>query len=279
MTVTVITDSTCDLPTDLAQRRGIQVVPLYVMFGKETFQDGVTLNHQQFVQKLVSGGAHPSTSQPTPEDFLRVYRETPGEVFSVHISSGLSGTYNSAVQAVKLLDGDSARIRAHDSDSVTCGLGLIALAAQEAAAEGLDLDGVQARVKAVRESLKVLFTVETLEYLQKGGRIGKAQALMGGLLKIKPVLAFDNGSVSAIAKAFGFDQALAKIVALAAEDHARRPLKRMFVAHVAAPDSGARLERMVREKLGSDFEILTAEIGAVVGTHVGPGAVGLMYHS
>lgn len=279
MPVTVVTDSTCDLPTDMAQRRGIQVVPLYVMFGPDTFQDGITLNNQQFVDKLVRSGHHPSTSQPTPEDFLRVYRETPGDVFSVHISSGLSGTYNSAVQAVKLMESDAARVRAHDSDSVTCGLGLVALAAQEAAAEGLDLDGVQARVKAVRASLKVLFTVETLEYLQKGGRIGKAQALLGGLLKIKPVLAFDNGAVSAIGKAFGFDQALAKIVGLAADDHARSPIKRMFVAHVAAPDSAARLERMVREKLGTGFEIMTAEIGAVVGAHVGPGAVGLMYHS
>lgn len=279
MAVTVVTDSTCDLPADIARSRGIQVVPLYVMFGKDTFQDGVDLSNRQFFEKLVGSGLHPSTSQPTPEDFLRVYREIPGDVFSIHISSGLSGTYNSAVQATKLMDGEASRIRTHDSDSVTGGLGLLAMAAQEAAAEGLDLDGVQARVKAVRESLRVAFTVETLEYLRKGGRIGKAQALLGGLLKIKPVLSFENSAVVAIGKAFGFDQALAKIVALAAEDHARKPIKRMFVANGAAPESGARLERLIREKVGADFEILSNEIGAVVGTHVGPGSVGLMYHS
>lgn len=278
MSVTVFTDSTCDLPVGMAAERGIRVVPLYVLFGGETFQDGVTLSTRQFFEKLVASSAHPSTSQPTPEDFLNAWQQVEGPILSVHISSSLSGTYNSALQAAKLMDVPS-RVRVVDSDSVTCGLGLMALVAADAAAAGADLDGVEAAVRQARTSTKVWFTVETLEYLAKGGRIGRAQALLGGLLKIKPVLAYNDRAVSAHSKAFGFDQALAKIAGLVADDHARQPIRRIFVANGNSPANGAKLRKLVAEKLGGAVDIVEAEIGAVVGTHVGPGAVGVMYHS
>lgn len=279
MPVQIVTDSTCDLPKDLAESKGIHVVPLYVLFGTETWLDGVNLDSRRFFEKVVSSGVHPTTSQPTPEDFVETYKRIPGEIFSLHIASALSGTYNSAVQATRLMEGEASRIRTWDSDSVTLGLGLLALEAAEAAAEGLAPAGIEARVQEARQTLRVCFTLESLDYLAKGGRIGRAQALLGGLLKVKPILSYDNGIVAPIAKAFGFDQALGKIVALAAEDHARKPIRRMFVVHGHAPQAAERLERMMREKLQGDFEVLHAEIGAVIGAHVGPGAAGLMYHS
>lgn len=279
MPVTIVTDSTCDLPADLVAERGIRVVPLYVLFGTESFRDGVTLGNCHFFEKLAASKVHPSTSQPTPEDFLRVYQQIPGEVFSLHLSSTLSGTCNSSRQATSLMGEDGARVRTCDSDSVTAGLGLLVMAACEAAAEGLDLDGVEARVREVRQNLHLNFTVESLDHLAKGGRIDKARALLGGLLRIRPILSYQDHGLAAVAKAFGFEQALARIVAMAAEDHAKRPLRRLFVVHGNAPESADRLERMVRERIPGDFEILRTEIGAVIGTHVGPGAAGLMYHS
>ncbi len=279
MPVTIVTDSTCDLPYDLIHQRGIQVVPLYVLFGTESFRDGVNLGSCHFFEKLVASKSHPSTSQPTPEDFLRVYQRIPGEVFSMHLSSTLSGTCNSSRQAVGLMGADGARVRTWDSDSVTAGLGLLVLAAQEAAAEGLGLDGIEARVKEVRQDLRLRFTVETLDYLVKGGRIGKAQALLGGLLKIRPILSYEDHTLTAVAKTFGFEQALNRIVSMAVEDHARKPLRRLFVVHGNAQETADRLEGLVRERIPGTVEILRTEIGAVIGTHVGPGAAGLMYHS
>ncbi len=279
MSVTILTDSTCDLPIELVKQKGLHVVPLYVLFGTETFRDGVTLSNADFFRKLASSPVHPSTSQPTPEDFLEVYRRIPGPIFSMHLASTLSGTFNSATQAVRLMGEEGSRVRVWDSDSVTAGLGLLALAACEAAREGQDLDGIEARVRQVRQDLRLRFTVETLDNLAKGGRIGRAQALLGGLLKIRPILSFEDHSVVPLAKAFGFEQALNRIVDMAAEDHRLKPLRRIFVIHGAAPQAADRLEQKVREKIPGDFEILRTEIGAVIGTHVGPGAAGLTYHS
>lgn len=279
MPVTIVTDSTCDLPAEMLRERGIPVVPLYVLFGTETFRDGVTLGNRHFFEKLTASKVHPSTSQPTPEDFLKVYQQVPGQILSLHLSSTLSGTCNSSRQAISQLGEDAGRVRTCDSDSVTAGLGLLVLAAWEAAAEGLDLDGVETRVREVRRSLRLNFTVESLDYLAKGGRIGRARALLGGLLRIRPILSYQDHTLGAVAKAFGFEQALNRIVAMAAEDHALQPLRRLFVVHGNAPSSADRLESMVRERIPGDFEILRTEIGAVIGTHVGPGAAGLMYHS
>ena len=279
MNATILTDSTCDLPSELVARLGLHVVPLYVLFGTESFRDGVTLSNADFFQKLATSPHHPGTSQPTPEDFLQIYRQISGHVFSLHLASTLSGTFNSATQAVRLMGEEGSRVRVWDSDSVTAGLGLLAMAAQDAAQEGQDLDGIEARVKQVRHDLKLRFTVETLDHLAKGGRIGRAQALLGGLLKIRPILSFEDHTVCVLAKAFGFEQALNRIVDMAAEDHRLKPLRRMFVIHGAAPQAADRLEQKVREKIPGDFEILRTEIGAVIGTHVGPGAAGLAYHS
>jgi DegV family protein with EDD domain len=276
---TILTDSTCDLPSELVARLGLQVVPLYVLFGTESFRDGVTLSNADFFRKLTSSPHHPGTSQPTPEDFLQIYRRIPGPIFSMHLASSLSGTCSSASQAVRLMGEEGARVRVWDSESVTAALGLLAMAAWEAAEEGQDLEGIETHVRQVRQDLKLYFTLETLDHLAKGGRIGRAQALLGGLLKIRPILSFADQSVVPLAKTFGFEQALNRIVDLAAKDHRLKPLRRLFVIHGAAPQAAERLEQKVRERIPGDFEILRTVIGAVIGTHVGPGAAGLAYHS
>lgn len=282
--VRVVTDSTADLPPEVAEANRIHVVPLSVLFGKEIYKDGIDLRPAAFYELLQDHKrGHPQTSPPTKGEFLATYRQVVGrsDVVSVHISEKMSKTVTHARAAVKegsddfrTLRGDGApAMEVVDSLQVSTGLGLLAVIAARLALRRLDASEIRARVEAMRHRIHLLFVVDTLEYLARGGRIGQAQAWFGGLLGIKPILGVVNGEVVPVDRVRGGANAQARLVALLKERvEAGRPVV-VGIAHAAAPEWAARLRGLLHGAF-EIAELLESEIGPVVGTHVGPGCVG-----
>ncbi len=271
MTVKVVTDSTSDMPKDLARELGISIVPLYVYFGPEVFKDGVDITHDEFFRRLITGNVLPRTSQPSVGDFLDVYRtimEAGDEVVSVHISSKLSGTVNSARSAAQELP--DARIELVDTKLASLGLALVAKAAAEAAKAGASLQEVGRVAKEVSQKVDLFFVLDTLEYLYKGGRIGRAQALLGSLLSLKPVLKVVDGEIHPYDKVRSRARALGRLREIARDGG---PYEEIAFIHEAAPGEvaamGSDLQTLAKEP------VITGQIGPVIGTYTGPGVVGL----
>lgn len=273
----IVTDSTADIPEDIAKQHDIHVVPLRLMFGEDTFEDGVDISAEVFYKRLVQSEQLPTTSQASPADYMQVYQEImndyPGSpIISFHISSGLSGTYQSATIAKSMLEGDPD-ITIVDSKSASYGFGLLVVHAARLAAEGKTAEEIVRSVEEVRRQRKLYFLVDTLEYLQKGGRIGKAAAMIGNLLNIKPILSIDEeGIIYAVEKVRGRKKALARILERFREDLGGVQNINVAVGHTADPASA----EPVLEDLSRDFrlqEVVLTNIGPVVGTHVGPGTL------
>lgn len=273
----IVTDSTADIPEDIAKQHDIHVVPLRLMFGEDTFEDGVDISAEVFYKRLVQSEQLPTTSQASPADYMQVYQEIMNEypgspIISIHISSGLSGTYQSATIAKSMLEGDPD-ITIVDSKSASYGFGLLVVHAARLAAEGKTAEEIVRSVEEVRRQRKLYFLVDTLEYLQKGGRIGKAAAMIGNLLNIKPILSIDEeGIIYAVEKVRGRKKALARILERFREDLGGVQNINVAVGHTADPASA----EPVLEDLSRDFrlqEVILTNIGPVVGTHVGPGTL------
>ncbi|MBJ9988316.1 DegV family protein [Paenibacillus sp. S28] len=273
----IVTDSTADIPEDIAKQHDIHVVPLRLMFGEDTFEDGVDISAEVFYKRLVQSEQLPTTSQASPADYMQVYQEIMNEypgspIISIHISSGLSGTYQSATIAKSMLEGDPD-ITIVDSKSASYGFGLLVVHAARLAAEGRTAEEIVRSVEEVRRQRKLYFLVDTLEYLQKGGRIGKAAAMIGNLLNIKPILSIDEeGIIYAVEKVRGRKKALARILERFREDLGGVQNINVAVGHTADPASA----EPVLEDLSRDFrlqEVVLTNIGPVVGTHVGPGTL------
>ncbi len=282
--VRVVTDSTADLPARLAREHGIRVVPLTVRFGDRMFKDGVDITPREFYEMLETGSDHPATNPPTPGEFLQVFRELAGskDVVSVHISSSLSETVANAEQAAAtgsrelqdLREGsESVRVGVVDSRQVSLGLGLLALFAARMARRGLGVREIGPRIQAMAERVHVLFVVDTLEYLARHGRIGRAQAWVGQLVGIKPILGVREGVVTLVDKVRGGRAAHPRMIELfkKAIDPERPAIA--AVAQAKAPVWADRLKSLLEKEL-TIAEIHVAEMGPVVGTHAGPGAVG-----
>jgi len=280
----VVTDSTADLPVELARSHGIHVVPLSVHFGDEVRRDGVDLTPKGFYEMLGARREHPSTSPPEPEDFLARYRELLArrDVVSIHISEKMSQTVvharqaaDEAGKAARPEDPDAA-IEVVDSGLVSLALGLVALFAARLAARGLDAADVVRRVGEIAPRTSALFVVDTLEYLRKGGRIGAARALLGTLLGIKPILGIGDGQVVPVDRVRGGRAAHPRILELLAERaDPERPIV-AAVAHANAPVWADRLRGLVEERFPV-AEMIVAEIGPTVGAHGGPGTVGVAW--
>lgn len=283
--VRVVTDSTADLPGEVARRHGIEVVPLRVRFGDQELRDGIEIDPRRFYELLAGRkGVHPTTSPPPVEDFLATYRALAGgsDLVSIHLSGGMSKTLAAAEEAlaagaaelaVARGDGSRPHLAACDSRSVSVGLGLQALFAARLAARGAGVGEIVERVGSMRERIHVLFVVDTLEYLARGGRIGRARALVGGLLGIKPILGVVDGEVAAVERVRGGRRAHPRMLELFEQriDRARPVIA--AVAHANAPMWADRLRALLESALDVR-ELLVAEIGPVVGTHAGPGTVG-----
>ncbi|MDI6709581.1 MAG: DegV family protein [Bacillota bacterium] len=275
--VHIVTDSTADLPADVADQLDIAIVPLKVLFGEEALRDGVDLSNEQFYRRLVNERA--STSQPSPAEFLEVYRALTAagdSVISLHISARLSGTVQSATLARSMMA--DAPIDVIDTRLTSTALALIVLAAAQAAAEGADHAAVLALCRRLVEKTHVYFMVDTLEYLQRGGRIGPAQAFLGSILSIKPVLCLKDGVVTPVEKVRGRAKALESLVRIVTEARGAQGSPRCGV--VWGNDAALRdqLLRQLNDALGEPPYVV-CQAGAIIGSHVGPGVVGIAFHS
>jgi DegV family protein with EDD domain len=270
--VAIVTDSTADLPPELTRSRAITVVPLTLNFDGQSLLDGVDIRPDEFYRRLHSVTTHPTTSQPSPGRFAEVYSSLLADhdaVVSIHISQKLSGTYESARQAAGMTD--PRRVRVIDSELVSMSLGLITLAASSLAAGGADAGAIEAKVIDMRSSIQTYFSVATLEFLRRGGRIGRASALLGSVLQVKPVLCIRDGLVTPLERVRTFERALNRVVELTREVDRGHGVC-VIVGHA---DAEADAERIGRELDSVAETLMIQPLGPVVGAHAGPGVVGV----
>ena len=280
MLVKVVTDSTSDLPGELAKSIGITVVPLNIHFGTEVFKDGVDLDTDEFYRRLIDGRELPTTSQPSVGDFVKVYEELGQDadaIVSVHISSKLSGTLNSATQAREETS-LSCPIEVIDTNQASMGLGVVAVAAARSAQNGEALDKVADVARSASERSRYFAMLDTLEYLKKGGRIGKARALLGTVLRIRPMIVIRDGEVHELAKERTRARAIARLETFARE---YAPLEELSVMYSTTPEDADDVASRLRDLLPGDKAPIITRAGPVVGTYAGPGclAVGLLRSS
>jgi DegV family protein with EDD domain len=270
MTVKIVTDSTADLPAQLVKELGITVVPLYVRFGEEVLRDRVDISEDEFYQRLTEGSVHPNTTQPSPQDFVDVYQKLSAAdgIVSIHLSAKLSGTCSSALQA-KGMVANECSVEVVDSETLSMALGLVVIAAAEAAKAGKSLDEVEAVARQTMPKIRLLFLLDTLKYLQLGGRIGKAKALLGSVLSVKPMLTVKDGELvpagQVRTRAKGIDK-LFEYVKNAGD------IQDLAVIYNTTPDEAEALA----ERIGSVFDkekIRMARVGPTLGVHGGPGAM------
>ena len=273
----VVLDSTSDYPEAPSRFPNMRFVPLYVRFGDETYKDYTELGPAGFYSKLRTSPVLPATSQPTPQDFLTTYESLAGyeRIYSLHVSAKVSGTFQSAELAASELGGD--RVHAVDSRTASLAIAMLAHAIQRRLARGTTDAELAALVERFQRDSTVIFTVETLEYLQRGGRIGRAAALAGSLLNVRPILSVQDGEVVAVARVRGSKKAMVEFERRFAEATEDRPGLRVAIAHADAPEWVGTLSELVwRVRPKAEIEF-TATLGAVVSTHTGPGAVGFFW--
>jgi DegV family protein with EDD domain len=274
--IAVVTDSTADLGALAGD--DITVVPLSIIFGSEQFKDGVDLTPDKFYAKLTTNPNHPSTAQPPPAAFVEAYQRLlqggAEHVVSLHLSAALSGTYNSAMLAAQQVD--PARISVVDTRWVASGLGLLALAARDRAARGETVDQVLAGVKDDIANLHLYAAIPTLTFLARGGRIGALQGLLGNVLKIIPIITLNDGLVAEHSKVRTFPRAVDRVVELVVEGAPQQNHARVGVMHTVAPDLASSVAERVREAI-HPASLIVCNAGPTVGTHAGPGAVGVFF--
>jgi DegV family protein with EDD domain len=274
MNIAVVTDSTADLPKDVADAHNVRVVPLNVLFGTDEYKDGVTIDNDEFYRRLQSSPELPTTSQPSPGEFAAVYRElaeSSDAIISIHVSQALSGTYASALQAKAELEAESCRIEVVDSRQASVSLGLTVTAVARIVAGGADIDTATAAAKDISGRARFYAMLDTLEYLQKGGRVGRAQAFIGGLLKVVPIITVEDGEVQPVERPRTRRRGLERLKALT---RARTPFESLAVLHTTEPEVAAELASDLAD-VAPDGEVMTAQIGSVVGTYAGPGTLGV----
>lgn len=272
--VRIVTDSTADIPPDVQRAFDVTVVPLNVHIGDEVFRDRVDLSGDEFFQRLRHSSQMPRTSQPSVGTFQDTFRgllDQGHEVVAVLLSAKVSGTYNAGLMAAQAVAPD--RIEVIDSQMASMALGFLALEGAEAARAGRSLKEVADHVRALVPKARVLAAIDTLTYLQRGGRIGKAQALLGSLLNVKPLITLKDGEVQPLGRARSWPNAIDRLVQVLERDG---PLMHLAILH-----GGARAEaERLRDRVAPHYpglEISFAETGPVIGTHTGPGVIGFTY--
>jgi DegV family protein with EDD domain len=278
--VKIIIDSTVYMPEKYLKDLDIDVIPLHVIWGEEIFRDGVDISPDEFYRRLPSAKVMPTTSQPSPKEFISLYEKYLAEgrdILSIHISSKMSGTVDSANQAKNHLNPDS--IEVVDSEFTTLGTAFQAIAAAKAAKEGASLKECTEIAKTVRAHTQIYFLVETLEFLKRGGRIGGAAALLGSALNLKPILYVKEGSIEAYEKVRTMKKALARMVEIMEKQIGDKRPVYIGISQATAPESAAwlKVEVQKRFKDADIVEFVESELSPVIGTHAGPGTVAINF--
>jgi DegV family protein with EDD domain len=275
--VAVVTDSTAYLPAALIEKYDIEVVPLYVVLAGRSGREGSEIGPDDVARALATRGQKVSTSRPTPGDFVAAYRRRLGagadRLVSIHLSSELSSTTDAARLAASQVG--EHLVTVVDSRSTAMGMGFAVLAAARAAAEGADAPTVAEVAQDTAAATRTYFVVDTLEHLRRGGRIGSAAALLGTALAVKPVLYVREGRVVPLEKVRTAARAVNRLVQLAVEAADDGPVA-IAVHHLAAADRADRLAAELRHQVPDLVELFVSELGAAIGAHVGPGAVGVV---
>jgi DegV family protein with EDD domain len=271
MTVKIVTDSVADIPAGIIAELGISVIPVLLRFGEETFRDGIDMTTDQFYERLVNTRVMPTTSVPSMDMFARTYArlaEETDEILVIMLSSKLSGLYNAALQSTGLLE-SNCRIEVVDSGLAVMAQGFVVIKAAKAAREGKNLDEILEMVRADLPRAEIRAAFDTLEFLKRGGRIGKAQALLGSMLKVNPIVALKHGVVDPAGRARSRSKALDYLYEFAAS---YKYIEEMAVEDAACPDDGD----MLTKRLGRIFpqeRIYRSRTTPVIGTHTGPGLI------
>jgi DegV family protein with EDD domain len=270
----VVTDSTADVPAEWRDRYGIEVVPLTVLFGEQSFRDRVDLNDEEFFARLAEASRLPKTSAPSPGEFAAVYERLSHEcdgVVSIHLGGSLSGTVQSARVGASQLEGFPVHVV--DSESLTMCVGFLC----RVAAEAPTLEEALRRATERVPRLRILALLDTLRYLEMGGRINRAQAMIGSVLDLKPIMGVSEGRISPLDRVRTRRKALGRLVELFRQD---LPVEQVAVMHAQAREEAADLRARVLSELDGQpgpIDVVVSQIGPVLGTHVGPGAVGIAY--
>ncbi len=281
MNLAIITDSTCDLPAEKLKALGVERVPLYVNFKGGVFKDWLEIGPKEIAEGVEGGADMPTTSQPSPQDFTDAYQEAiqngADEILCITISSALSGTYQSANVAKESVD---ANVHVFDSQAASVGIAMLVQRAVTMRDEGSGMDAIMRELERIREQSLLRFTVGSLDFLQKNGRIGGAQALLGGLLKIKPILGLVEGRVEPVGRVRGEKKARSEIVSQTQEYASKEggtPV--VYFLHIQDLEAAGELQKQL-EASGLEFRNAgTHEIGAVIASHVGPGTYGVYLYT
>jgi DegV family protein with EDD domain len=275
--IVLVTDSTAGIPAELVEKYHIRVAPQILVWGDKTYRDGVDIKPDAFYARLETESIMPTTSQATIGDFKQIFTqavEQGDQVLAVLLSNKLSGTIDSALQAREMLPG--AQIEIVDSQTVAMALGFLALHAARAIEQGANLAEAKALVEKARANVGVVFAVDTLEFLHRGGRIGGASRFLGTLLNFKPILEVRGGKVEAVERVRTRKKSLQRVVELVEERIGGRKPVRLATLHAAAPEDAQELLDMASARIEA-VERLFSEVSPVIGTHAGPGTVGLVY--
>lgn len=272
--VKIVTDSAQDFPPELLEARGISVVPLTVFFGEESFLDGYGIRGKAFYDKLRTSPHMPHTSQPSPEAFRAEFDKLSGDgssVLAILLSQALSGTVQSALLAKDMLP--DRKIEIVNSKLASCAYGVVAIEAARMAEEGAGLEEIAERVRQLCERVVTVFSVDTLDYLAKNGRIGRAQHFLGGLLNMKPILGLDkDGYVTAIERVRGKSKVIPKLIEILEERVSSRKAFVLSISNADAPSEARELKESLLARFRVE-RVYESEIGSIIGSHTGPGTI------
>jgi DegV family protein with EDD domain len=277
MTVKIVTDSTCDIPASVVKELDITVIPQVLVFGEKTYRDGVDITMEQFYKKLLTEPTYPHTSQPTPQDFLNEFNNLCDKkadgIVTIVLSTKLSGTFNSAEQAKKMIKG-ACRIEVIDSQMVAMALGVTVVAAARLAKAGKSMDEITAAVKKMVPNVRLFILFDTLEFLAKGGRIGKVKSLVGALLSVKPMVTVKDGELVPMGqvrnRSKGKEKLLESIKGI-------KDIEDVSVLYSTTPDEAGELADSVTKAAGFPREkIYVVQVGPVLAAHAGPGVLGIV---
>ena len=278
--IAIVTDSTAYIPNENLRDLPVFTIPLHVIWGDDMYRDNVDITQEVFYKRLGSSKTMPSTSQPSPQEFAELYKTVAkdyDEILSIHISSQLSGTFDSAIQAKKILS--NLKIEVIDSKSTSMGLGFLVLMAARNAQAGENLQKCKELIESARERVKIYFVLRTLEFLKRGGRIGSASALLGTALNLKPILMVEDGVIKPFAKVRTMQKAISRLAEILSENIEGKTPVHLAIIQAEAENDALFLQKEIENKLSKKdiSEMINAGISPVIGTHAGPGAIGICF--